>query len=66
MGGAFCRLLSPTGFPIDELVGPALRRFVELGLLDDTGGRIRLTGHGLLISDALWPDLLQTLENPTM
>ena len=47
-----------TGFQIDDLVGPALRRFVDQGLLEDTGGRVRLTRAGLLVSDALWPDLL--------
>ena len=46
------------GFEIDDLVGPALRRFVGRGLLDDTGGRIRLTRAGLLVSDALWPEFL--------
>ncbi len=47
-----------TGFEIDDLVGPALRRFVGQGLLEDTGGRIRLTRAGLLVSDALWPEFL--------
>jgi len=39
---------------------------VDQGLLEDIGGRIRLTRHGLLISDALWPDLLHNDENHTM
>ncbi|HPM79657.1 MAG TPA: radical SAM family heme chaperone HemW [Candidatus Anammoximicrobium sp.] len=47
-----------TGFEFDDLVGPALRRFVGQGLLEDTGGRIRLTRAGLLVSDALWPEFL--------
>ncbi len=52
------RLPPQTGFGIDELVGPALRRFVDQGLLEETGGRIRLTRAGLLVSDALWPEFL--------
>ncbi|NLF69238.1 MAG: radical SAM family heme chaperone HemW [Candidatus Anammoximicrobium sp.] len=47
-----------TGFEIDELVGSALRRFVALGLLEDTGDRVRLTRAGLLVSDALWGEFL--------
>lgn len=47
-----------TGFQIDQLVGDALRRFVDQGLLQDTGDRIRLTRAGLLVSDALWPAFL--------
>jgi oxygen-independent coproporphyrinogen-3 oxidase len=48
-----------SGFTIDALVGPALRRFVDLGMLEDTGDAIRLTREGLLLSDAIWPDFLQ-------
>jgi len=47
-----------TGFEIDALVGDALRRFVDQGLLEDTGSRIRLTRAGLLVSDAIWPAFL--------
>jgi len=47
-----------TGFEIDALVGPALRHFVDQGLLEDTGDRVRLTPAGLLVSDALWPEFL--------
>jgi len=47
-----------TGFELDELVGGPLGRFVEQGLLEDDGQRIRLTRDGLFVSDALWPDLL--------
>jgi oxygen-independent coproporphyrinogen-3 oxidase len=47
-----------TGLEIDALVGDALRRFVDQGLLEDTGGRVRLTRAGLLVSDALWPAFL--------
>jgi oxygen-independent coproporphyrinogen-3 oxidase len=47
-----------TELEIDHLVGDALRRFVDQGLLEDTGDRIRLTRAGLLVSDALWPAFL--------
>ncbi|MCA9237747.1 MAG: radical SAM family heme chaperone HemW [Planctomycetales bacterium] len=47
-----------TGFEMDELAGPAIARFVELGLLVDDGAAVRLTRDGLFVSDAIWPDLL--------
>lgn len=47
-----------TGFEIDGLAGPAIKRFVDLGLFHDNGQSIRLTRDGLLVSDALWPKLL--------
>jgi oxygen-independent coproporphyrinogen-3 oxidase len=47
-----------TGAAVDDLVGPTLRKFVGLGLLDDDGERIRLTREGLFVSDAIWPEML--------
>ncbi|HEY3393652.1 MAG TPA: radical SAM family heme chaperone HemW [Lacipirellulaceae bacterium] len=47
-----------TGQAVDALVGDAVRKFVELGLLDDDGEQIRLTREGLFVSDALWPEML--------
>lgn len=47
-----------TGFEIDALASEPLAQFVDLGMLSDDGRRIRLTREGLLISDALWPELL--------
>jgi oxygen-independent coproporphyrinogen-3 oxidase len=47
------------GFEIDALVGPELSRFVELGLLCDQSGRVRLTREGLFVSDAIWPAFLR-------
>jgi oxygen-independent coproporphyrinogen-3 oxidase len=47
-----------TAFDLDALVGPILSRFVELDMLADDGGRVRLTREGLLVSDSLWPELL--------
>ena len=47
-----------TGLEIETLAGEPIARFVELGFLEDSTDRIRLTREGLLISDSLWPELL--------
>jgi oxygen-independent coproporphyrinogen-3 oxidase len=47
-----------TGYDIDQLFGASLQKFRSLGLLCDDGERIRLTREGLLVSDALWPEML--------
>ncbi len=57
-GVARDRFAARTGFQIDELVGAALRKFTDLGLLEDIGTHVRLTRDGLLISDAMWPEFL--------
>jgi oxygen-independent coproporphyrinogen-3 oxidase len=46
------------GYTIEELAGPALARYVKLGLLCDDGTRVKLSRDGLFVSDALWPELL--------
>ena len=46
------------GFSPEELAGPALRRLVDLQLLDKTSRGIRLSREGLLVSDSIWPELL--------
>ncbi|MBM3999387.1 MAG: radical SAM family heme chaperone HemW [Planctomycetes bacterium] len=48
-----------TGHSIDDLAGSAVERFVSLGLLEDDGSIVRLTRRGLMVSDAMWPDLLR-------
>ncbi len=48
-----------TGLTLDDLVSDALRRHVALGLLEDTGIRVRLTREGLFVSDAIWPHFLR-------
>jgi oxygen-independent coproporphyrinogen-3 oxidase len=48
-----------TGFTIEALGGDPLQRFVELGLLDLSAGRLKLTRAGLLVSDAIWPAFLR-------
>jgi oxygen-independent coproporphyrinogen-3 oxidase len=47
-----------TAYEIDELIAARLGKFVDLGLLEDNGERIRLTREGLYVSDAIWPELL--------
>ncbi len=47
-----------TGFEIDELVGPQIDQFVNLGVLEMAGSNLRLTQEGVLVSDSLWPELL--------
>lgn len=50
--------LGATGYRIEQLGGRALEEFLALGMLEIAGERLRLTRRGLLISDALWPELL--------
>ena len=47
-----------SGCDLDALAGPAIARWVAQGLATDDGGRVRLTRAGLLVSDALWADVL--------
>jgi oxygen-independent coproporphyrinogen-3 oxidase len=47
-----------TGYEIDTLVAPPLAKFAALGLLNDSGDRIKLTREGLFVSDAIWPEFL--------
>jgi oxygen-independent coproporphyrinogen III oxidase len=47
-----------TGYEVDQLVSEPLRKFIELGMLEDDGGTIRLTRAGLFVSDAMWPEML--------
>lgn len=47
-----------TGFELDALAGEAISRLVGLGLLEESSEQLRLTREGLLLSDALWPELL--------
>jgi oxygen-independent coproporphyrinogen-3 oxidase len=47
-----------TGYDVDELAGPAVRRHVGQGLLSRQSCRLQLTRRGLVVSDSIWPDLL--------
>ena len=53
---AFCEA---SGFDLDRLAGPVVATWVDRGLAADDGKRIRLTREGLLVSDALWADVLR-------
>lgn len=48
-----------TGFTVAELGGAVLPPLIEWGLLDSREGRLRLTRAGLLVSDSIWPRLLE-------
>ncbi|MBX9789926.1 MAG: radical SAM family heme chaperone HemW [Pirellulales bacterium] len=48
-----------TGLEIDSLVGRDLARYVDLGLVEERQGQLRLTRAGLMVSDALWPNFLR-------
>jgi oxygen-independent coproporphyrinogen-3 oxidase len=47
-----------TGFSFDRIGGATVARWVDAGLLSWTGTRLALTRRGLLVSDALWPELI--------
>jgi oxygen-independent coproporphyrinogen-3 oxidase len=47
-----------SGFDLDALIAAPLRGWLAAGLAHDDGDRVRLTRAGLLVSDALWPDVL--------
>ena len=47
------------GFDLDRLLGNEIRRFVELGFLEDSSSVVRLTHEGLFVSDGLWPEFLR-------
>jgi oxygen-independent coproporphyrinogen-3 oxidase len=47
-----------TGYELDALAGDAVRRHAAAGLLDDSGGRVRLTRRGKCVADALVGELL--------
>lgn len=47
-----------SGFDLDALVGPSIHRWVAAGHATDDGSRVWLTRAGLLVSDALWAEVL--------
>ncbi len=40
-----------TGFDIDDLAGPSIRRFADLGYLEDDGATLRLGHEGVFVAD---------------
>src|SRR5262245_17492314 len=53
------KFASVTGFSVETLGGEALPRLIDLGLLELSAGRLRLTRQGLMVSDAIWPEFLR-------
>ena len=47
-----------SGLDLDALAGTALTRWAAAGLATDDGRHVRLTRTGLLVSDALWAEVL--------
>jgi len=50
--------LAASGFTLDAVAGGPLRHWISHGLASDDGTLVRLTREGLLVSDALWADVL--------
>ncbi|MFM8707344.1 MAG: radical SAM family heme chaperone HemW [Planctomycetia bacterium] len=50
--------LAASGFALDAVAGGPIRRWTDRGLATDDGKHVRLTREGLLVSDALWADVL--------
>src|SRR5262245_61380102 len=51
---------SQAGFSLDELVGTAIARLVDLGMLHDDGKAVRLTRQGKCLADSVAANLLAT------
>ena len=51
--------LAASGHAVDAVAGGAIRRWVADGLATDDGQRVRLTRAGLIVSDALWGEVLR-------
>jgi oxygen-independent coproporphyrinogen-3 oxidase len=47
------------GCPARQLFEPHLSTFIDAGWIEQTGQQMKLTRRGLVISDGLWPKLLQ-------
>jgi oxygen-independent coproporphyrinogen-3 oxidase len=50
--------LAASGLDLDLVAGAAIRRWTDRGLATDDGEHVRLTREGLLLSDALWAEVL--------
>ena len=58
-GVSLAELSQQLGGSVRDLLEPYLGRYLQQGWLELSGDRLRLTRSGLVISDSLWPDLLQ-------
>ncbi|AGA30921.1 radical SAM family heme chaperone HemW [Singulisphaera acidiphila] len=47
-----------TGFDLDELAGPTLKKYVGRGLLEEDGNRVRFTREGLFLADSVLCELV--------
>ncbi|MFN0019272.1 MAG: radical SAM family heme chaperone HemW [Pirellulaceae bacterium] len=47
-----------TGYSVESLVYVPLQKYLAQGLFTQSGDNLRLTRHGLLLSDVLWPAFL--------
>jgi len=50
-----------SGYDLDLIAGEPIRRWAERGLATDDGEQVQLTREGLLISDALWAEVLRSV-----
>lgn len=50
--------LAASGYALDDLLGGLLGAWVAAGLATDDGTRVSLTREGMLVSDALWSEVL--------
>ncbi len=50
--------LAASGLDLDLVAGSSIRRWTDRGLATDDGERVQLTREGLLVSDALWAEVL--------
>jgi oxygen-independent coproporphyrinogen III oxidase len=50
--------LAASGFDLDRVAGSPIRRWTDRGLATADGDRVQLTREGLLVSDALWAEVL--------
>ena len=53
------QFLAETGFDLLSLGGSPLQKWLAQGMLSLSPTHLRLTRQGLLVSDSLWPSLLQ-------
>ena len=52
------QFVDETGISPETLAGGAIARYLDLGMLEQSDGVLRLTRAGLFVSDCLWPDFL--------
>ena len=52
--------LAASGLDLDIVAGGPIRRWTDRGLATDDGEHVRLTREGMLVSDALWADVLRS------